>query len=418
MSEQDRIFRQAALDKLASPEQLDQLMQVTTPKGWLALFAALVLLGTALVWAVFGKIATQVSGRGILIRPGGVFVIAAHGDGTVKDIRAKPGQAVTAGEVVAEILQPELEIRLRQAQLSQARVADELANLKREQERERTAEAAGIQRQREAYSRIIADHTQEIAALNQRVEAEVKLMQAGIETEVQLLDARVALFNAQHDQALAKVHLEQLDVAWLQSEQRRQQDWLAKQAQYQESTNQVEWTRALYQLNARVVSPYAGEVLEVVAKQGQRIAANAPVLSLQANSGVLEARLYLSAADGKLVRTNMSVHLSPVSVKKEEYGLLLGKVASVSAFPATPQAMLSRLENPALVNEFSQGGAPIEVTVALEPSPHTPSGFRWTSAQGPPDPLTSGTLCGGTITRSKRSPISFVLPVWRQEAGL
>ena len=31
------IFRKVALERLSSPEQLDQLMQVTSPKGWLAL---------------------------------------------------------------------------------------------------------------------------------------------------------------------------------------------------------------------------------------------------------------------------------------------------------------------------------------------------------------------------------------------
>ena len=44
MESQDRIFRQAALDRLSSPEQLDQLMQVTTPKSWMALVAFIVLL--------------------------------------------------------------------------------------------------------------------------------------------------------------------------------------------------------------------------------------------------------------------------------------------------------------------------------------------------------------------------------------
>jgi HlyD family secretion protein len=77
--------------------------------------------------------------------------------------------------------------------------------------------------------------------------------------------------------------------------------------------------------------------------------------------------------------------------------------------------MLSELENPALVNEFSQGGAPMEVEVALDRSSTTRTGFRWTSAHGPADPLTSSTLCGGTITLTQRRPISLVLPVWGQE---
>ena len=44
------VFRKVSLDRLASPEQLDQLMQITTPKGWVALLALSVLLLTAIVW--------------------------------------------------------------------------------------------------------------------------------------------------------------------------------------------------------------------------------------------------------------------------------------------------------------------------------------------------------------------------------
>jgi hypothetical protein len=33
------LFRQAALERLSSPEQLDQLVRVTHPLGWLALLA-------------------------------------------------------------------------------------------------------------------------------------------------------------------------------------------------------------------------------------------------------------------------------------------------------------------------------------------------------------------------------------------
>ena len=32
-----QIFRKAALTRLASPDQLDQLMQVTSPRSWIAL---------------------------------------------------------------------------------------------------------------------------------------------------------------------------------------------------------------------------------------------------------------------------------------------------------------------------------------------------------------------------------------------
>jgi HlyD family secretion protein len=101
--------------------------------------------------------------------------------------------------------------------------------------------------------------------------------------------------------------------------------------------------------------------------------------------------------------------LAPVSVRKEEFGLMRGVVEEVSDYPVTPQGMLRILQNPTLVAEFSQAGAPIEVTVRLQKT-NTPSGFVWTSADGPPMQITSGTLCEGTITLESRAPITLVLP--------
>lgn len=46
---QDKLFRKAALEKLSSPEELDQLMQVTTPRGWFALLGLIGLLAVAVV---------------------------------------------------------------------------------------------------------------------------------------------------------------------------------------------------------------------------------------------------------------------------------------------------------------------------------------------------------------------------------
>ena len=49
------MFRKAALSKLASPEQLDSLMQVTTGKAWMALAAVLVVITSGLAWGILGR---------------------------------------------------------------------------------------------------------------------------------------------------------------------------------------------------------------------------------------------------------------------------------------------------------------------------------------------------------------------------
>jgi HlyD family secretion protein len=79
--------------------------------------------------------------------------------------------------------------------------------------------------------------------------------------------------------------------------------------------------------------------------------------------------------------------------------------------------MLRILENPTLVSEFLQEGAPIYAVVDLVPDA-TSSGYRWTSRGGPDMPITSGTLCEGTITLTNRRPISLVFPRLRHDVGM
>lgn len=54
--EERTIFRQKSLDRVASPEQLNDYIKVTTPSVWLILLATMLLIVGTLFWAVFGRI--------------------------------------------------------------------------------------------------------------------------------------------------------------------------------------------------------------------------------------------------------------------------------------------------------------------------------------------------------------------------
>ncbi len=50
------IFRQKSIDKVSSPEKLDDYIRVTTPSVWIALAAIVVLLIGVIVWGCFGEL--------------------------------------------------------------------------------------------------------------------------------------------------------------------------------------------------------------------------------------------------------------------------------------------------------------------------------------------------------------------------
>lgn len=60
------IYRKVSLDRLASPEQLDHLLEVTTGKSWVALLALCATLGAGVAWGVLGSSDTTVPGAALL----------------------------------------------------------------------------------------------------------------------------------------------------------------------------------------------------------------------------------------------------------------------------------------------------------------------------------------------------------------
>ena len=55
----NQIFRKKSIDRMSSPEQLNDYIKVTNPGVWMALAAIVILLIGVCVWGVFGKLETK-----------------------------------------------------------------------------------------------------------------------------------------------------------------------------------------------------------------------------------------------------------------------------------------------------------------------------------------------------------------------
>jgi hypothetical protein len=61
------LFRQESLERLSSPERLDELMTIVNLRAWLPLGAIALLLGLGLTWSVMGRIPVTTQGHGVLV---------------------------------------------------------------------------------------------------------------------------------------------------------------------------------------------------------------------------------------------------------------------------------------------------------------------------------------------------------------
>lgn len=69
MGNQNSIFRKTSLERVSSPEQLNDYIKIMRPGVWLILAAVAVLLVGALVWSVFGTL--QTSREALAVAAGG-----------------------------------------------------------------------------------------------------------------------------------------------------------------------------------------------------------------------------------------------------------------------------------------------------------------------------------------------------------
>lgn len=411
------VFRKVSLERLSSPEQLDQLMQVTSPTGWLALGAIMVLLGAAVVWGFYGSIPTEAAGEGILIRRGGVAELVATGSGPVDELLVAVGDVIAKGQVVARIRQEALLRDLEENRAQHAAVEAEYQDLRRYAVEQRRLSAGNLAQQRANLERSIATLERQVRLLEERIAAQADLLGDGLITRQTLLATEQEANTTRDQLAAQRLELNGLELERLEAEQQLEQQLEVRRGELRDLELGYRELAAALDESVRVVSPHDGRVLELAVGRGDVVSPGTPILTLEVSSEELMAVLYVPAGEGKQVRPGMAVRVSPSTVQREEYGFMLGTVAWVAEYPSTSRGMLRLLGNEELVARLLQEGPPIQVNVALARDPSTATGYRWSSSGGPEVEISSGTLAGGGIVLRRERPLALLLPWLRSSLG-
>jgi HlyD family secretion protein len=405
----EELFRKSALDKLASPERLDVLMEVTAPKGWLALATIGVVLAAFVVWGIFGSIPERIDGNGILIRGGGLRQLRASGDGTLTSLKVKLNDDVKEGEVVGEMTQigTAEEVKAAQQRLQQA--TQEYETSKAEDEATIAGIEANIAGQRADLQRALAERTritQDLARLNEALAKGLVTRNRVDQANRELLsiNANITGLNAQVNNAQAQIRAQQQRIR-------------AKFDAVQSAKGELERMTNTASAVSQVTSTVAGRVVEIKKRVGDRVSNGEVVATIEPPSATLEPVVYINSATGKRIHPHMETQISPSTVRREEYGFMKGEIVSVGEYPVTPEAVQATVANQALAQELIAGGSKIEVRVALKPDPSTPSGYAWSSSSGPPFRIEGGTRVVVSVVVERKRPISYVLPIFRGSMG-
>lgn len=411
-------LRKSSLTKLSSPEELDKLIQITTPKGWMWMAGlGLAVLG-ALVWAFTGSLSDKVTGQGIIIRSGGVYDVIAGSSGRVKDIYFGPGDEVQRGQTIARIEQQELANRLR---LAKERLNEEISNRQRVAEtadRQIKMEEESCKQQEEINNTTISDMMEKTAWLKKRLQGEKKLLKDGLVTSMEVEQTRQMIAETERGISMVSNRIAQAGIDLSKAREAGLLNIKNADDAVVRAEQDVETIQRNLDDASRVISRYSGTIVSVDIDEGMMVSPSTPVAKIELigrDISTMEVAMFIPARDGKKVGLGMMAEVSPSTVKKEEFGYMPAIVTYVSSFPATETDMFTLLHNESLVRSLSSQGVPIQINATLIPDSSQRSGYKWSSPKGPDTKILTGTICDCSVSVAEHRPIDLIIPLFKKK---
>jgi HlyD family secretion protein len=478
-NQESRLFRQKSLERLASPEKLDQLMQVVNPKSWLPLATLGSLVVAAGVWSVYGKIPVTVEGRGVLIFPSQVVPLQAKSAGQLLELKIQPGEQIKKGEVIATVAQIDLrkQLELAQAKLVQLQGQDRDVALLQTQKSDRDLQSifeqsqtleqklailteltptlrdkglVSIKRDRQALTMRLKTLRELLPTYQKRLGIRKDLFKQGAISDDVLLQARQENFDNTAQINEADSQLKQLDVkeadalkeylanlneiknikAQLQELQSKkanlaQQDWETstnREKEIQEVEREINRLSEQIKDNSQIISQHDGKILEITTNLGQVVQAGTRIANVDIDNPTdkMLGITFFPVEDGKKIQPGMNIQITPQTIKRERFGGIVGDVDLISPFPITKEAAANVVGNPEVVEGLVSKDQPglMQISASLQTDDSTFSGYKWSSSAGPNLKISPGTTSIARVKVDERTPISYVIPLLRSVSGI
>lgn len=251
-----------------NPDELDLMLRVSSPMGWLVLAVLACVVAGGLAWSVLGTAPIKVSGTGVLQGAGGVLLVSAPGSGPVSELKVAVGERVAAGAIVAVLSDPVLEARAQTISTRLAQLQEEQRKLATFQAREMDVRARADAQRKEALENTIRQAREREAALAQMLANQRDLLSRGLATRDRVLLTENDREQARRDAADAANAINALgvdaDERGIRSE-REMLELLARISQSQQELAEVEAERAARTL---VRAPVSGRIIDAFSGAG------------------------------------------------------------------------------------------------------------------------------------------------------
>ena len=407
------LFRDEAIKNLRSPEQLDTVLRLTSPIGWLSLAVLFVIIAIVTIWGVVGSVPVQVKGMGVFLDRGGVvYSVIAPAAGRIDAIDVKVGQVVTKGTRLAVLSLPNREAQLRDARRT-------LESLQGQYDRQLVFSGKDVESRN-------ANMRDTIGALNAKItadknhldflqplyDAQQEELEKGYITRKQLEQTRSDIFATKQSVRDSRNKIAEARSAQVEFENQQRRTMAELEQQVITAKNSFEEAKTFLETEKEIFSPVDGRVTEIDVKLGVLVKTDDQVAVIEKSGKNLELITYFEIGKGKKIHPGMRAGVAPSSIERDLYGSIQGNVESVSDLPETQAGLMAILGNETLVGKMMGAGAPIKVVITLDKDPKTFSGLKWSSSKGPPLKVTTGDTGFASVTVREERPINLVIPIF------
>ncbi len=435
------------------------------------------LLGAFVIWAFVGRFPVRASGRAVILVPRSTVAIQPRLGGRVVALNMRPGDEVSAGQLLALMESPEQTLELQNmrdrladleaqnvqiaaAQANRSRLGQTTVTQQREANRQQIQalrdQLAINQSQRAAF----LDHLRYLRGFqsetDDRINAFNELVDEGVVPPINFpayfLDAnQLTVNNAINEVNVALEQLDGLDESLVaqmetlgagsealltESSAVELVDTVSDAARFNLIADQkraIAEMEVLIQTNSEVVSPAEGRVETVTVNAGEIVLPGGSIGQLirpepEAESNVVAL---FEAGEAKQLAPGMTVDVMPSAYPRERYGGMVAEVVSVGQRPATMAELVNLVGSRELAfklllgedardPEMPQAITAVDIIVELRlvPDPDTPSGYRWTASGGPAQPITDGTTADAQVVLEERSLVDYLVSAFRWVTGV
>jgi len=411
------LFRQAALDKISNPDQLDRVLSVVRPLHGVGIFIAAALVVGGFLWSILSTAPVSVKGQGILLSADGVAVVSSLSEGSIERILVESGATVAAGQTVA-LLRRSASLDALTAKRAELDGARNLLQLRQsDYDNHLRMQGELLDTKRKALTEHLDKLQAQLAVQQERHRNLQALLSKGFTTSSRLNEARTQLSDLENRIAELNNERIELQVRQRSEEAQKSQEIHEARLRVQALERELSNMERDYDRRRSLTAPADATVVELNADAGDMVSAGQVIMRLlptdsSGQRSALRAIVFVPNQDGKKIKPGMAAHIMPSTAKLQKDGFIRGRVLSVAHIPSSREGIMRRLKNATLVDSMLSNGAPFEVELELEADPASPSGYRWSSGKGPDMAIDVGTITGADMVVERRRVISLALPAF------